>query len=451
MEQNKFIDLLFALAKKEGFSACEVYQNQAESFSVSVYEGEIDEYNVCNEGGLSFRGLYGDKMGYASTQVMDEDAIKMLVLSAKENAQLIENPDKQFIYPGSETYESVQGIYQEELDRMPERDKIAFALAMEKASLAQGALKISHNAVGTSSGSVLLCNNLGLRLEKRSNLSFAYVSPILPDQDNQMQDGLAYYAGRELQKQDPSSIATRALADARSRLGSESVPSGSYDILFKNEAMTDLIGHFSGIFSADAAQKGLSLLKGKEGTSIAANCITLRDDPLLPGGFASRSFDGEGVATKNKSVIENGRLVTLLHNLKTAYKQGVTTTGNAGRGSYSSPVGIALSNFYIEKGKEDLPTMFKRLNKGLYITFLSGLHAGANPISGDFSLLARGFLVENGQKIRPVNQITLAGNYYDLLRSCEAVGSDLFFAIPSGSASIGSPSFLVRGMKVAGK
>ena len=96
MERRKFMDLLFARAKQEGFAACEVYASDAESFSVTVFSGEIDEYNVCSEGGLSFRGLYNDRMGYASTQVLDEDAVEMLVSAAKENALLIENPDKRF-------------------------------------------------------------------------------------------------------------------------------------------------------------------------------------------------------------------------------------------------------------------------------------------------------------------------------------------------------------------
>ena len=88
MERNQFIDLLFARAEQEGFAACEVYASEAESFSVTVFGGEIDEYNVCSEGGLSFRGLYNGRMGYASTEVLDEDAVEMLVLSARENASL---------------------------------------------------------------------------------------------------------------------------------------------------------------------------------------------------------------------------------------------------------------------------------------------------------------------------------------------------------------------------
>ena len=204
-------------------------------------------------------------MGYASTQVLDEDAVEMLVSAAKENALLIENPDRQFIHEAGDSYTPVEGIYREELDRMTERDKIEFALSMEKEALQLGAQKVTHCMVSTSSGKTLLRNSLGLELERHSNLGFACLEPILTDAGQSMQDGFAYYAGRDLDLQNYADIAKRGVEDARSYLGSESLVSGTYDILFENETMTDLIACFGDIFSADAAQRGLSLLQGKEG------------------------------------------------------------------------------------------------------------------------------------------------------------------------------------------
>ena len=94
------------------------------------------------------------------------------------------------------------------------------------------------------------------------------------------------------------------------------VPSGNYRVIFDNHCMPDLMGAFGSIFSAEAAQKGMSLLAGQEGQMVAAECVTLMDDPHMPGGLASSGFDAEGVATYTKAVIENGKLNTLLHNLR---------------------------------------------------------------------------------------------------------------------------------------
>ena len=146
-----------------------------------------------------------------------------------------------------------------------------------------------------------------------------------------------------------------------------------------------------------------------------------------------------------KRIVDGGRLTTLMHNLKTAHKQGVETTANA-----SSGKGIAPSNFYFAPSRLSAEEMLKRTGDGLLITGMMGMHAGANAISGDFSLAAKGFRVRGGEVAEAVDQITIAGNFYSLLKNIEAVGSDLDFRFPGGSC-FGSPSILVSALAVAGK
>jgi PmbA protein len=224
------------------------------------------------------------------------------------------------------------------------------------------------------------------------------------------------------------------------------IPSGKMPAVFRYDAMADLLGWFSSVFSAEAAQKGLSLLKGREGEIIAAPCLTLTDDPLLPGGLSSRAFDDEGVATYTKRIIDGGKLTTLLHNLKTARVQGVSSTGNAAKASYASPVRVAPSNLFISPGDRTLDELLRELSEGLLVTEVAGLHAGANGVSGDFSLSAKGFTVRGGVMNRAVEQITVAGNFFTLLQSIEAIGSDLHF----GMSDAGSPSVRVAEISVAG-
>ncbi|HML45936.1 MAG TPA: metallopeptidase TldD-related protein [Clostridia bacterium] len=183
------------------------------------------------------------------------------------------------------------------------------------------------------------------------------------------------------------------------------------------------------------------------GEVIAAPCVTLVDDPLLPEGMATAPFDDEGVATYRKPVIEAGTLKTLLHNLKTAKKDGVQSTGNAAKSGYAAPVRVSPSNFFFQPGADDLAALCARMGEGLVITDVSGLHAGANAVSGDFSLLSKGYRVRNGEKAEPVEQITVAGNFYTLLKDIVAVGSDLTF--PFGG--VGSPSVWVKALSVAGR
>ncbi|MBQ4157782.1 MAG: TldD/PmbA family protein, partial [Clostridia bacterium] len=206
----------------------------------------------------------------------------------------------------------------------------------------------------------------------------------------------------------------------------------------------------SSVFSAESARKGLSLLKGREGEVIASENVTIIDDPLMEGGFASCPFDAEGVATKTKTVVENGTLNTLLHNRTTAEAMGKETTGNASKGGYAAPVLVAPTNFYLKPGEKDFDKLVEEVGDGLLITSLMGMHSGANQISGDFSLGAKGFRIEGGKVTTPVEQITVADNFFALLKKIACVASDLEFR-PGISTAIGAPSFYVEKIAVAGK
>ena len=245
---------------------------------------------------------------------------------------------------------------------------------------------------------------------------------------------------------DPDAVAAKAAEEAVSHLHGESVPSGTYRVALDRDAMGDLLSTFCGVFSAENVQQKLSLLGGKEGTVIASPAVTLVDDPLLPGGLATCPFDAEGTAAYTKDVIREGILTTLLHDRKTARKQGVRSTGNASRGGYSGPVHVGPSNLFLKPGSLSPEQLLKDLGDGLLITEVTGLHAGANPISGDFSLLSKGFLLKDGVRVKPVEQITIAGNFYTLLKSIRAVANDLRF----DTSSIACPTVDAGEMTVSG-
>ncbi|MBR4255894.1 MAG: TldD/PmbA family protein, partial [Clostridia bacterium] len=148
--------------------------------------------------------------------------------------------------------------------------------------------------------------------------------------------------------------------------------------------------------------------------------------------------------------VENGVLKTLLYNLKTAHKAGVKSTGNASKGGYTSPIGISVNNFTLSSGKKTLAELAETMGEGIIITEVSGLHAGANAVTGDFSLLSKGYLVEGGKKGRAVNGVTVSGNFYELLKNIEETGCDVYHNM-FGEA-ISSPSVLISApMSIAGE
>ena len=447
MELNLFVKELFSKAQEEGFSEYEVYYVDRESLSISVYKEEVEKYNLNNSAGLSFRGKFGDRIGYSYTEILDEDAIEMLVKKAKENVLAIENNDIQFIYEGDKEYKEIS-TYHEELEDIPADKLINIAISMEKEAkkYCNKVESFSGCSVSYSSGKYGIINSKGLNLSNKSNLLTAYVVPIVKDLDK-MYDGCGYVVAKSLNDVKPDKIAKMGVDEALSKIGGTSIASGNYKVIINNEAMVSLLSTFAGIFSGEAVQKGLSLLKDKEGEIIAADIVNLVDDPHLEDGLASVSFDDEGVATLKTYLIKNGKLNSLLHNLKTANKAGVKSTGNGFKSSYASPISVSPTNFYIEPGINSLEEMTKKINKGLIITDFAGLHSGANSITGDFSLAAKGFYIEDGIKTHPVEQITVAGNFFTLLNNIEEIGSDLKFPM----SSVGSPSIVIKELSIAGE
>lgn len=450
MTVDQFIQALLDEAQKQGMENAEIYLRSSDSFRAMCVRGEITNYTVHDTRGLSLRGLYQGKMGYVATEAFDEDAVGQLAEAVKESALLTEDEDIQEIYPGDAAYPKIDN-YQPALDQVDEKRKLQLILDIEKKALAMDdrITALNYNMISTSSGETRLVNRTPggkkLDLRCRDNMAVCFVSAAAKDGER-VATGSGFRVTRNFDEIDAEQIAREAVEEALFMLKAAPVPSGTYRAIIDAKCMPDLLTAFAGVFSAESAQKGLSLLAGKEGEKIASEAVTLLDDPLLPGGLGSRPFDDEGVACEKTAVIENGRLMTLLHNLKTARKAGVRTTGNAARSGYAGNVGISPTNFFFAPGEKSKEALIREMGSGLVITDVSGLHAGANAISGDFSLIAQGYTVKDGKKDQPVEQITVAGNFYQLLKNIRAIGSDLAFP----GSSVGSPSVDVGEIAVAG-
>ncbi|WP_326910787.1 TldD/PmbA family protein [Sedimentibacter sp. MB31-C6] len=450
MNMNSLIEKIFLLGKEQGMKDMEVYYSGGNSLSLKVFEKELDGYSLSESEGLSLRGVYNGKMGYSYTEKVDESSIDLLVKGAIENAQVIDSDDEEVIYQGSKEYKKVNN-YNENLQNILEVDKIQFVKALEEEAFNQDKRIVSvENCVyGDGYGETIISNTKGLYLHDKSNIAYTYIVVVARDGED-IKTGLAYRTGNDFSKFNPKEIAGEAVKEAISMLGASSIKSGDYTILLRNNAAADLLEAFAGIFSAESVQKDLSLLKGKINKKIGSDKFSLVDDPFMVEGLASQSFDGEGVACKYKKVIDKGVLKTYLHNLKTAKKDGVETTGNASKGSYKSSIDISPTNFYVEKGNKTYEELLSSIDKGILITELQGLHSGLNSISGDFSLAALGYEIEGGKIKRPIEQITVAGNYFEMLKNIEEVGTDLKFSLPGG-AYIGSPSLKIKKLAVAGE
>ena len=444
MDMNLFIDQVLEAAKAAGIDTAEVYYTTGENFRAGAMDGEINQYQVSSSANLSLRGTVNGRMGTSSTQAFDAAAIAQLVDGVKESAALVEADEQDEIYAGDAEYPEIPKTESDVKETSAEA-KLALCLAMEKAAKEADSRvwKVQRAMVSSGTSFIRMKNSYGLDLTDEGSYCMAYAAPIAKA-DGKTATGGYMEAGSRFAALNAEKIGKKAVEETVCQLGAMPVPGGEYRIIMRFDAMQSLLQTFSGIFSAENAQQNLSLLKGKEGEKIASDVVTLMDDPLLPDGFGSQRFDGEGSASRTKAVIDGGVLTTLLHSRKTARKQGVQSTGNAAR--MGGAIRVAPTNFFFKPGEKDLDGLMADVGEGLVITDLAGLHSGANPTSGDFSLLSKGYTIEGGKRGHAVEQITVAGNFYEVLKSIVAVGSDLDF---SGS-SIGSPSVDVGTLKVSG-
>ena len=441
-------DALVAEAKALGVEEYDVFFMEGESTSTEALKDEISSFSSGVGGGVGFRCIVDGHMGCASTELLSEDEMKRIVHAAVENAKNLENEDTPIIFEGSASYAEISP---------------STYVRPTTTEMKELALKIQANtyqsseyiADGTQAGvfgervRMRFLNSRGLSLSHEAGVSGAYVQSVVA-KDGESQAAFDFVEGL-CNTEALDALSQKVTDEALATIGATEIDSGKYDIIFSGKQMRALLSTFASIFSAKNAQLGLSLLRGKEGQAVASACVTIIDDPLREECPMKIPFDGEGVATYRKNVVENGVLNTLLYDLTTAKKAGTTSTGNGQRASYADAVTIRPYSFYFAPGQESEEGLLARLGDGIYITELKGLHAGADAVTGDFSIESAGFLVRGGKKETAVRSFTVAGNFFELLASIEALSDRVHFGMPGGLTVYGSPDVLVRQMSVAGK
>ena len=448
MNFNEFKELVIAECKALGIAEYELYYQAGSSTSVDTFQHSINEFTSSYTGGLCFRCIVNGKMGYASTENLSASQAKAVVAKAVDNAVNLAAEEAVFLGEGGQEYEPLEDTSY----ALPTTEEL-IAKVLETTEKLYAADPMAVDGCQTQgiieTSEVAIYNSKGLDLHRVSNAS-GLVAVGVVSNGKEMSNDYQIKLGK-LDEIDVDALVKKAVDGAKEKLGGEVAPTGQYPVVFSTEAMCSLLGVYSSIFNSEAAQKGLSKLAGKEGEVIAAPCVTLVDDPFHCDNPEPMNFDAEGSPTHKKAVIENGVLNTLLYNLKTSAVAGKKTTGNASKAGYDAAVGIRPFTMYLQGGDMTEEELLQKAGNGVYITSLGGLHAGADAISGDFSLQSSGYMIENGVKTRYVKSFTVAGNFYELLKNIAALANNCRLPRAMGSTTFGAPSVLVEGLSVAGK
>ena len=437
--------ILIDEAVKCGLEDYEIYFTQSSSISAETLKDELSSFASGSGAGISFRCVVGGHNGVAATELFTEDELKSLVKRAMDNATVIENDDLAIIYGGSEEY----AVCEKPEFQMPgaaEIRKLALDIQARTYAGSEFVTDGTQSSVFAGTDRYELVNSKGLELSNTVSLGGAYAVAVI-NKDGEPAEEFEFALGYK----NTEELSKKALEGALSKIGSTTVDSGKYKVILSGSQMRSMLATFSSIFSGKQALLGMSLLAGKEGQQIASDKVTIVDDALYAGSMVQTAFDGEGVATYTKNVVENGVLKTLLYDLASAHKAGVKSTANGQRASYAQQVNIAPFTFYIKGGELSEDELLAKMGDGLYVTELKGMHAGASAVTGDFSLESAGYIVKDGKKQAYAKGFTVAGNFFEMLKSIEDMASEVHFGIPGGFTVFGSPDVLISEMSVAGK
>lgn len=392
--------------------------HQDTSLSLKAHDGDLEEHKVNSTRVYGVRVIAGQRAGIAYSEADDAAALDSMVAQALQNAAFARKDSFETVSDSDGVLDTDDAILCRQDDATVEA-KIEAALAMERELAARDKVQnVPYNGVQDVTAERFVFTTGGHTAHSKARLCSAFAYALLKDGGNDVLDGVERVA-RRFDELDTTEVVEETYARCLALLDGEAVPSRHYDVVFDVECQAALFGAFATVFSGKAARDGISPLRERIGEKIGVDGLDIRDAPRRTDGFRYALFDGEGNATVTTTFVENGRLVTLAHNSATAGHFGVPNSGHASRSPKTS-LGVALHQPEIGAGavtESDLTS-----GEYLEIVDLSGLHSGTNAVSGDFSLGAAGFLCSDGERLRPVRNITVAGNFLDMLMKIVGIG-----------------------------
>ena len=434
---------LVQAALKAGADAADVLYVGDASTSVQVRLGALEDVGRSEGEEIGLRLFVGRRSASVSSSDLSADALAALVERAAAMAREAPEdlysslaPEERLYRGGAPDLEADDGA-----DPSPAELK-AQSLAIEEAARSAPGITNSEGA-GVSAGRtvIALATSHGFVRGYTSSGYSAGVA-VIAGTGADMQRDHASHNARHLADLDPPEI-LGALAAERTlkRLNPGRLSSGTMPVLFDPRVGGSLIGHLLAAMSGPSVARKTSFLVGRETEALFGDGITIVDDPHRRRGLRSKPFDGEGVATRPARLIDGGRLTGWLLNAASARQLGLETSGHATRGVGGAP-GVGATNVHLEPGGPTPEALRADIRHGLYVTELIG--HGVNPVTGDYSRGASGFIIAGGELAAPVAEITIAGNLIDMYRQLSAA-SDL-----EHRRAINVPTVRVDGMTVAG-
>jgi PmbA protein len=429
------VELALAEARTLGASQAEAAVSMDVGLSVSVRMGEVETIEYQRDRGMGITVYFGTRKGAASTGDLTPNALRETVAKACSIARFTaEDECAGLADPDTLATEIPDLELAHEWNLSPEA-ACDLALVCEAAALAvDPRIKNSEGAsVGTHRGTRAYGNTHGFLASYPGTLHSVSCA-VLGVTDDEMERDYWYSTARDWRELEPAAAVGRQAGErAVRRLGARKLATTRAPVLFSPDVARGLIGHFLGAIRGGSQYRRASFLLDAAGEQLFPDWFALSERPHVKKALGSAPFDHEGVATRDRELVEAGVLLGYVLSTYSARKLGLRTTGNAG----------GTHNLIVHSRERGFDAMLKLMDRGLYVTELMG--QGVNGVTGDYSRGATGFWVENGQLAFPVHEVTIAGNLKDMYRGIVDVGDDV-----DRRGGVRTGSILVGQMTIAG-
>jgi PmbA protein len=430
-------------AMKAGADAADAVYACDASTEVQVRLGALEDV-VRSEGeDIGLRVFIGQRSATISSSSMNPDVLAKLVDRALDMAR--EAPEDKFAGLAPAELLAKAPFPDIESDDGADPDPQSLreaALACEDAARAVKGVTNSEGA-GASAGRSIFALATSHGFAGVSNSSgYGLSASVLAGEGDHKERDYDWRSSRHHADLDSAeAIGQRAGERAVARLNPGTLKSGQMTVVFDPRVGSSLVGHLIMAISGSSIARKTSFLLDANGEQLFDTSLSIIDDPLRPRGLGSRMFDGEGLPTARRTIIDRGVLTGWLMESASARQLGLQPTGHASRGISGAP-GTSPSNLHLEGGAVSVAELIADIKQGVFVNELSG--QGVNPVTGDYSRGASGFRIENGQIAGPVAEFTIAGNLKDMFRALSAA-NDLEFI-----RSTNVPTLRINGMMIAG-
>ena len=427
-----------------GLTEIELYESTKVQNQITYFQSKVNTYTLSNTKTLSMRGKFNGQMGYASTEDFSEEGINQCLNHLLVNAKYLSTTDVDFMFEGNAEYVEVKNP-KADYEDVPFEQKVQFLANLEQRlqNFDPRVVNVELDYIETAS-KVKLINSYGVDLEKEYSYMVFYAQVVAVEGE---QAASKFEAGvnTKFSELDADEVYNKVTKDVIDSLGAGFVETGKYPIILTRDVASSILRAFSSVFSGESAMRKLSILTDKVNTQVFGQNITIINDPFSDKALFKESFDDEGVPCQTIEVVKEGVFTGFLHNLRSAnfFKQNPTGNGfRNGASASASPV-----NLHLKEGNYSEEEMIATIDKGLLITAAHGLHAGLNPISGNFNVQSQGFIIENGKLARAVTLFVLSSNFYEMLNNVEMIGNNT----EKNFNGVASPSLKIKEVQISGK